>query len=89
MVRLMAMPGKMAIHGACSKKVRLPTLSIPPQVGVGGGGPRPRKLSDDSTRIAVPSDVEAMTMIGAITLGSRCWKTIRPPPAPRQRAAST
>ena len=40
----MANPGKMVIHGAIERK-DLPSLSIFPQLGAGGGVPIPRKLS--------------------------------------------
>ena len=47
-------------------------LSISPHDGVGGCVPTPRKDSVASMRMALPSQIEAMTRIGAVTLG-RMW----------------
>src|SRR5207302_6073301 len=46
--------------------------SIKPHDGVGGWVPTPRNESVASIRIALPSQIEAMTRIGAVTLG-RMW----------------
>src|SRR5690349_23338832 len=44
-------PGKNAANGwSCKNGVT--SFSINPQLGVGGGSPSPKKLSDDSARIA-------------------------------------
>src|SRR5205814_9744984 len=64
--------GKIATHGACSMKARPVLDSIKPHDGVGGWVPTPREESVASIRIALPSQIEAMTRIGAVTLG-RMW----------------
>ena len=59
---------------ACAMKERL-LASMLPQVGAGGGTPRPRKLralSDSSTQ---PNIEVASTVIGATQFG-RIWRTI-------------
>src|SRR5262249_21729149 len=67
--RLIARPGKIASHGACSMKARPVLDSIKPHDGVGGWVPTPRNDKVASIRIALPSQIEAMTRIGAVTLG--------------------
>jgi hypothetical protein len=62
--RLMANPGKTASPGACSMNARPVLLSIKPHDGMGGWVPSPRKLSDASMRIALPSQIDAMIRIG-------------------------
>ncbi len=62
---------------------------MPPQVGFGGGGPRPRKLSDDSTMIATPRLAVDSTMIGAQAFGKIYRAMIRRFEHPITRAAST
>ena len=86
--RLMAMAGKMARWGAWIRNCRPVPPSMPPQVGVGGGGPKPRKERLASTMIVLPNWTEAKMMMGAVTLGRMCWNTIRVPVAPTARAAS-
>src|SRR5437879_2452318 len=86
---LIARPGKMARYGAVSRLRRPSPLSIPPQVGVGGGVPRPRKLRAASMTMALPSQTVAMTRIGAKTFGSTWRRTIRAGDAPEASAAST
>src|SRR5574341_764902 len=49
-VRMIASPGNRPSHHALVR-YSLPWLSIPPQLGVGGCTPNPRKLSDDSAMI--------------------------------------
>src|SRR5262249_24618321 len=51
MMRVIVSPGKRAAMG-CSCRNGVTSLSISPQVAVGGGNPRPRKLREDSARIA-------------------------------------
>src|SRR5439155_18660329 len=70
--RRIARPGKIASHGACSRKARPVLERIKPHDGVGGWVPTPRNESVASIRIALPSQIEAMTRIGAVTLG-RMW----------------
>ena len=79
----------MASHGACSMNARPVLLSMSPHDGVGGCVPTPRKLSVASMRIALPSQIEAMTRIGAVTFG-RMWLTrMRGWRHPMASAAST
>lgn len=51
---MMLAPGIKHTHGACRKTLR-PSYTIKPQEGVGGLGPKPKKLSDASAKIASPS----------------------------------
>src|SRR5260370_1417751 len=49
--RLIAIPGNSMIHHACTEWSR-PSEMMLPQLGVGGDGPTPRKLSAASARMA-------------------------------------
>ena len=60
-----------------------------PQDGSGAGTPSPRKLRDASERMAEPSSVAAMMMMGAVTLGKMWRHMIRFSPPPMALAAST
>src|SRR5437763_46882 len=62
-------PGTPASHGARYILDRAEPLSMPPQVGAGGGTPSPRKLSADSARMTAPTRVVKRTMTGAMMLG--------------------
>ena len=70
----MARPGKTQSVGYACRKFR-PPASMDPQVGVGAGGPSPRKLRPDSTRIAEARRRVAITIIGASTFG-KMWRNI-------------
>ena len=59
------------------------------QLGIGGGMPNPRKLSEASAIIAAPMAMVNMMMTGANTLGRRCRISIRAFEAPMAVAAST
>ncbi len=50
--------------------------SSPPQLAVGGCTPTPRNDTPASTRIAVPTVIEAATMIGVSAFGST-WRHMR------------
>ena len=64
-------------------------LSMRPHEGVGGWVPTPRKDSVASMRIALPSQIDAMIRMGAVTLG-RMWRQDEPRwRQPRACAAST
>src|SRR5213593_4017987 len=65
----MAMPGKIATHGASSMYLR-PELSIVPHDGSGGCVPSPRNDSVASLRMAVENDKVAWMMSGAAMFGS-------------------
>ncbi len=43
-------------------------LGIPPQLGISGGRPNPRKLSEASAMMTPPMLIEKKMMIGAIIL---------------------
>src|SRR5207247_9555627 len=87
--RLIARPGNTASHGACSKNARPVVLSMRPHDGSGGWVPTPRNVAEDSMRIALPNQIDAMIRMGAVTLG-RMWRTmIRRWRQPIARAAST
>src|SRR5262249_56932784 len=66
--RLIARPGNTASHGACSKKARPVVLSMRPHDGSGGCVPTPRKVSDASIKIALPTQRVAMMRMAAATL---------------------
>src|SRR5207302_1712277 len=83
-----ATPGKMAIHGADSAKSTAAPRSISPQAAVGSWTPRPRKDSEDSSRMAWPRKAVSMIRYGAITLGSMCRRMMRALLKPAARAAS-
>jgi hypothetical protein len=51
--------------------------SIFPQVAVGGGGPKPRKLNPDSRIMALPKLREIKIMTGAMILGRISVQIIR------------
>ena len=53
-VNIMATPGRVEIHHATAS-LSLPSETMEPQAGVGGGTPAPRKLSVDSTSITIPT----------------------------------
>jgi len=44
-------------------------LSIPPQLGAGGGMPKPRKLKPASAKITEGTVIEKMIIIGAMIFG--------------------
>ena len=64
-------------------------LSIRPHDGVGGCVPTPRNDSVASIRMALPSQIEAMMRIGAVTLGRICVVMMRGWRQPIAWAAST
>ena len=81
---LNASPGQITIHGALNMNRRPLPLNIPPQLGAGGGMPKPRKLSDASPRMTPGTASEKLMMIGARMLG-RMWRNrtreVEPPMA--------
>ena len=84
----MAIPGNVAIHGACTNASR-PVAIMLPQDGAGGGTPIPRKESPDSNVIAFPTANAAATITGVAELGSRWRQKSRWRDRPIARAAST
>ena len=63
----MAKPGKKISHPIC--KLERPAFSIDPQLGLGGGVPKPRKLKPLSMRIAAAMPKVMGTRMGASELG--------------------
>ena len=86
---VMQRPGASASHGARYMNERPEPDSMPPQVGAGGGTPRPRKARPDSARITAPTRVVNSTITGAITLGRMCFHRMRGSEAPVDCAACT
>src|SRR5438552_18328273 len=70
-------------------KARPVLESIKPHDGVGGCVPTPRNDKVASIKIALPSQIEAMTRIGAVTLGRMWVMMIRGWRHPMACAAST
>jgi hypothetical protein len=54
----MTRPGRRLIHHSVAMNVR-PCATRRPHSGVGGGAPRPRKLSDATVRMALPISMVA------------------------------
>ncbi|MBA7689503.1 hypothetical protein ES703_98011 [subsurface metagenome] len=67
----------------------LTSLGIPPQLGSGGGMPKPRKLRAASVRITPGTVVEKRIIMGAIILGRMCRVSILRVGQPIATAAST
>ena len=86
-VRKIARPGKKLIHQASSRRVRPAPDHVAPAHQV--GSPRPRKESEDSSRIAEPTISEPITMIGDMVLGSTWLKMMRGVDWPMVTAACT
>ena len=81
----MAKPGIVEIHQASAKK-SLPSATIEPQAGVGGGTPAPKKLKVDSTSITMLTWRVATTIRVLMTPGKMWVMMMRgfdapPPPA--------
>src|SRR6516165_4948410 len=87
-VRNIAAAGKNAIDGAVSRLSR-PSAIMPPQLGAGGGTPRPRKLSAPSTTMITATASRKKAISGNAMFGSSSRARIRPWPAPSARAAVT
>ena len=85
--RRMANPGKTVSHGLVAM-VDWASMSMFPQVGVGGWTPNPRKLRDDSRMMAFPTASVAPTTMGPMALGRICRVMSLRLLAPRLRAAS-
>ncbi len=79
-------PGITHIHQAKCSQV-LASCSMEPQEAAGGGTPRPKKLSEDSSRMALGIPMVAFTITGAMAFGIKCLVTIRRPGTPTARAA--
>ena len=70
----MNIPGKIEIQGAV-KSCSLAVANIPPQLGVGGWVPRPKKDKEASIKMAPDMPKVAMTKIGPTIFG-RIWVNI-------------
>ena len=64
-------------------------LSMLPQLGCGGGMPKPRKLTDASASMLPPTETVNSTIIGATICGATWRARMRRVLAPVARAAST
>jgi hypothetical protein len=89
MVRGMAVPGKTTIHHGGLKDSATTPPSILPQLGWGGGTPRPRKLNADSVKMAMPKWALTTTGKEAIHCGAIWCCIMRHTEAPSARTAST
>src|SRR5262252_7160520 len=87
-VRNIVPAGKNAIEGAVSRLSR-PSAIMPPQLGVGGGTPRPRKLNAPSTTMMTATASRKKAISGSAMFGSNSRIKMRPWPAPSARAAVT
>ena len=83
--RYIASPEKNENHHAVVSHC-LPSATMSPHEGVGGGIPTPRKLSEASTRIRLPTRSVAITMTVLNTPGRRCRIMMRVPLDPATRA---
>src|SRR5271163_2725935 len=68
-------PGKMVSHQSPTINIDLPSESIEPQAGSGGGTPTPRKLSEASAMMTTPIVRLASTIVEFSTFG-RMWRMI-------------
>ena len=82
------MPGKKDIHHAVSTRF-LPSDTITPQDGVGGGMPSPRKLNVASVIIIIPTDKVIIMINGLIMFGKICLIMILNEELPIIRACAT
>ena len=73
---MIATPGAVVTHQAVDT-YSLPSASMEPQAGVGGGMPAPKKLSEASTMMTHPTWSVSRTMRAGITFGKRCRNMIR------------
>src|SRR5690606_7989686 len=87
-VSTMATPGARLIHGAVTSSERDQKI-MPPQEGVGGWTPSPRKDSPASSRITSPTASVVAAASGPSTFGSRCRPRMRRWLAPRASAPRT
>jgi len=73
---MIAIPGQKLNHQAVARYI-LPSPTIKPQAGVGGGIPTPKKLKDDSSKMtnAVWSVIRTRRL--GTTLGKMCRMMIR------------
>jgi hypothetical protein len=87
-VSRMANPGNIQSHHA-ETIYDLPSATIEPQAGVGGGIPTPRKLRDASRMITVPTWRVARTIREPATFGKMCLSMMLPLEHPAVLARST
>src|SRR5437762_6433698 len=72
-INMMQQPGKMVSHQRPTIRLCLPSESINPQAGCGGGTPTPRKDSVASVMMTTPTISVPSTMAELMTLG-RMWR---------------
>ena len=84
----MARPGIVATHQASTSR-SLPSATIEPQAGSGGGIPAPKKLSDASVRMTIPTYNVATTISVFIVPGNRWTHKILGVDAPATLAYAT
>jgi len=72
-INMMQTPGSTLSHQRPTIKLCLPSDSISPQAGSGGGTPTPRKESEASVMMAVVIASEAWTMMLAVRFGEM-WR---------------
>ncbi len=82
-----ANPGNVQIHHCI--KLSMPSDTIAPHSGVGGGVPRPRKLSVEKNNIWLPISSVATMITAPIELGKIYFTRILKFDAPTARDAST
>src|SRR6185503_11421862 len=82
---MMASPGNVASHQPVTR-YSLPSARDIPQLGVGGGTPRPRNDSVDSSTMRRPISVVMMTSAYDTTFGRRCRPRIHHAEAQRLAA---
>ncbi len=85
---LRATPGQIASQEPSYMYVRPSQLSMPPQLGAGGGIPTPRKLRLASARILPATDTLKATIMTGITLGRTCRQSMCGVEEPMALAAS-
>src|SRR5579883_1769484 len=87
-VRNMAIEGKKAICGATSRLSR-PSAIMLPQVGAGGGTPKPKKLRMPSATMMTATSTRKKAESGSMTMGRISRRRMRRWLAPSARAAVT
>src|SRR5438309_2943951 len=75
-ISMMQQPGKMVSHHRPTIRLCLPSDSISPQAGCGGGTPTPRKDSVASVMMTTPSISVPITTAELITFGRICRRMI-------------
>src|SRR5690606_31800901 len=85
----MASPGKSTGHQIPEVSGPTPSAIIPPQVGVGGATPMPRKLSEEIASSAVAAIIAVCARLSSVTFGRTCRRRMRGEETQYAFAAST